>query len=83
MYGWVCLNNLSAFFSPSYYFFTFCLDIDFGGILNLIAANVKRNADLIQNNIKIVELDFKAQKFNDTVESIIPDIEIVICADGN
>lgn len=58
------------------------LDIDIGGILNVIAENVKRNASLIQNNVQVVELDFKAQKFSDTLELIISDIEIVICADG-
>lgn len=60
----------------------FYLDIDVGGILNLISENVKRNTPLIRNNIEIVELDFKAQTFSETVESIISDVEIVICADG-
>lgn len=43
---------------------------------------MKRNSALIRNNVEIVELDFKAQKFSDTLESIISDVEIVICADG-
>lgn len=58
------------------------LDIDIGGILNVITQNVNRNASLIQNNVQVVELDFKAQKFSDTVELIISDIEIIVCADG-
>ncbi|KAJ6647468.1 Methyltransferase-like protein 22, partial [Pseudolycoriella hygida] len=58
-----------------------CTDIDVGGILNVIADNVKRNNSLIRNNVQIVELDFKAQKFSDRLESIISDIDIVICAD--
>lgn len=58
------------------------IDIDIGGILNVIAENVKRNASLIRSNVQIVELDFKAQKFSETLESIISGIDIVICADG-
>lgn len=58
------------------------IDIDLGGILNVIAENVKRNASLIRNNVQIVELDFKAQQFSEALESVINDIDIVICADG-
>lgn len=60
----------------------FDVDIDIGGILNVIGENVKRNASLVRNNIQIVELDFKAPKFSETLQSMISDVDIVICADG-
>lgn len=62
--------------------FRLWLDIDLGGILNVIAENVKRNASLTRNNIQIFELDFKAQKFSEALESVISDVDIVVCADG-
>lgn len=48
----------------------------------MIAANVKRNASLIRNNVQVTELDFKTPKFSDALESQLSDIDIVICADG-
>lgn len=62
--------------------FLFDEDIDIGGILNVIAENVKRNASLIRNNVQIVELNFKAEKFSEALDSMISGIDIVICADG-
>ncbi|KAG4072286.1 hypothetical protein HA402_004218 [Bradysia odoriphaga] len=58
-----------------------CTDIDLGGILNVIAENVKRNSSIIRNNVQVTELDFKAPKFSEVLESELSDIEIVICAD--
>lgn len=60
----------------------FLTDIDLGGILNVIAENVKRNSTLTHNNVKVLELDFKATKFSEVLDSELPGIDIVICADG-
>lgn len=60
-----------------------CTDVDLGGILNLIRSNVKRNNSIINNDIAVAELDFKAEKLSDNMKSIVADTDIVIAADGN
>lgn len=79
----VSLNDLhNTCFCATINCLKFDVDIDIGGILNVIGENVKRNASLVRNNIQIVELDFKAPKFSESLESMISDVDIVICADG-
>lgn len=57
-------------------------DIDLGGILNLIQANVKRNAKLISNNMSVMELDFKNLNWPKELQTAIDETEIVLAADG-
>lgn len=42
-----------------------------------MSEKAKRDAALIRNNIEIVQLDFKAQTFSETVKSMISDVEII------
>lgn len=59
-------------------------DIDIGEILQLIQSNIHRNLHLLpSNNVKVMELDFKADTWPPTLWENINDAEIVLAADGN
>lgn len=57
-------------------------DIDLGGILNLIEANVKRNSKLITNHMSVMELDFKNLNWPNALQTAIDKTDIVLAADG-
>lgn len=62
------------------------LDIDVGGLLQLIQANIVRNSSLKNPNCNVIvtELNFKVQYENypDTLKAQLQDVEYVIAADG-
>lgn len=60
----------------------YVLDIDKGGILDLIEKNVSRNTKITKHPIKVLELDFTNDKLSSCVEEALNRIEIVIAADG-
>lgn len=57
-------------------------DIDLGGVLNLIEANVKRNSKLITNHMSVMELDFKNLNWPNALQTAIDKTDIVLAADG-
>lgn len=58
------------------------LDINLGGILELIDKNIKRNLNLIQKNMSVMELDFKQLQWSSELETAINDTDIILAADG-
>ncbi|KAM7358660.1 methyltransferase-like protein 22 [Cochliomyia hominivorax] len=61
-----------------------CTDVDIGGILNLIRANVKRNKNLCDNKqIDVIEYDFMQDSKNYSRELLkaIDDSDIIVAAD--
>lgn len=59
-----------------------CTDVDIGGILELIRANVKRNGQILKGDLDVMELDFK-KPFSSKLTKAITETDIVIAADGN
>lgn len=53
-----------------------------GGILNLIEDNIRRNSKLINNNMGVLELDFKALNWNNELEIVLNSTQIILAADG-
>lgn len=58
------------------------LDINLGGILELIEKNVKRNVHLIQKNMTVMELDFKQLQWTPELTTAINETDIILAADG-
>ena len=58
------------------------LDIDIGGILDLIKANATRNSKLIKANFNVFGLDFFANKWSSNLESKLTNVTVVLVADG-
>ncbi|XP_065085563.1 methyltransferase-like protein 22 [Ochlerotatus camptorhynchus] len=62
-----------------------CTDINVGGLLELIQANITRNSNLKNPscNVVVTELDFKVQyaKYSDELKAQLQDVEYVIAAD--
>lgn len=58
------------------------LDINLGGILNLIEDNIRRNSKLINNNMGVLELDFKTLNWNNELETVLNSTQIILAADG-
>lgn len=59
----------------------FFLDVDIGGILQLIRENVKRNKNVIKSNMLVTELDF-TKEFTPIIEKELSSINLVFAADG-
>lgn len=66
--------------------FKFKLDINIGGLLELIQANITRNSHLSDPdcNVIVTELDFriKYEDYSDNLKTVLQDVEYVITADG-
>lgn len=62
----------------------FCTDIDIGGILNVIKANVKLNQSIVNDRAKIhvMELDFKNLCWSDELKKAVTESNIILAADG-
>lgn len=64
----------------------FLVDIDVGGLLQLIQANILRNSSLKNPNCNVVvtELNFKVpyENYPDALKAQLQDVEYVIAADG-
>lgn len=58
------------------------LDVNKGGLLNLIKSNIQRNKDLIKHPVKVVELDFMEENISTEIMEALPKIKIIIAADG-
>ncbi|PSN48538.1 hypothetical protein C0J52_05920 [Blattella germanica] len=58
------------------------LDIDIGGILELIKANAARNSKLIKANFIVLGLDFFAKEWSPNLESKLTNVTVVLVADG-
>uniref|UniRef100_A0A8D8DEJ0 Methyltransferase-like protein 22 n=1 Tax=Culex pipiens TaxID=7175 RepID=A0A8D8DEJ0_CULPI len=62
-----------------------CTDINIGGLLKLIQANIDRNAHLKDPdcNVVVTELDFKVkyEDYSEYLKTQLQDVEYVICAD--
>lgn len=59
-------------------------DIDLGDILQVIETNVERNRHLLrENNVTIMELDFKADQWSPELVEKIKEVDVVFAADGN
>lgn len=61
-----------------------CTDLDIGGILNLIRANIKRNANLMgdEDKIDVMELDFKSTEWSMELREVVRQTDVIIAADG-
>lgn len=60
----------------------YVLDIDKGGILELIEKNVSRNIPITKHSVKVLELDFTNDKLSSYIEEALNRIEVIIAADG-
>ncbi|XP_037933322.1 methyltransferase-like protein 22 [Teleopsis dalmanni] len=60
-----------------------CTDVDLGGILNLIRANVQRNARLLSGNVEVLEYDFfkLLKDYTPALIKAIDESDIVLAAD--
>lgn len=57
-------------------------DINLGNILQLIDSNIDRNMHLLTaRNIKVMELDFKAEKWSSDLQKNIANVDVVFAAD--
>lgn len=57
------------------------LDIDIGGILELINRNIQRNLNNIKGRVCTMELDFKKELSEPMIKEL-EKVELVIAADG-
>lgn len=77
--------GLTSIVSSFYAREVICTDINVGGLLDLIQANIDRNAHLKDPNCNVIvsELDFKVsyENFSDELKAQLQDVEFVICAD--
>lgn len=60
-----------------------CLDINEGGILNLLQNNIDRNKVLVKNPISVLELNFFKNDFNPELLKLLTNVKIILAADGN
>lgn len=60
-----------------------CTDVNIGGILDLIRANVQRNKKLFMNNIHVLEYDFmlKRESYSSELLNAIDSSDIIVAAD--
>lgn len=58
------------------------VDIDVGGILELIRANAARNYKLLKANFTVLGLDFCAHGWCPNVEAKLTNVTVVLVADG-
>lgn len=66
------------------FFLLIFIDVNIGQILQLIDENITRNMNLLKTrNIKVMELDFKAEKWSPKLESHLKHVDYVFAADGN
>lgn len=60
-----------------------CTDIDIGGIMRLIEANVKRNKRLMPKcQLNVMPMDFSDRNWSPELQSRVRDAEIILAADG-
>lgn len=58
-------------------------DVNIGQILKLIDTNITRNMNFLKTrNVKVMELDFKAEKWPSSLETVIQHVDYVFAADG-
>lgn len=57
-------------------------DVNKGGLLSLIESNIRRNKDIIKHPLKVIELDFMQETINVEIMEALPNIKIIIAADG-
>lgn len=76
--------GLTSIIAAKYAKEVICTDVDIGNILQLINVNVDRNLNslLSKRNIKVMELDFKAENWSTELNSCIKNVDIVFAADG-
>lgn len=56
--------------------------MDRGDLLNLIRHNIDLNKDLVKFPIEVMELDFQQPSLKIEMQQKLPDVKIVIAADG-
>lgn len=62
-------------------YYVLVIDVNEGGILELIEQNVERNKNLVKNHIKVMELNF-LRELPKEIKEILVDVEIILAADG-
>lgn len=57
-------------------------DVDRGDLLNLIRHNINLNKEMVKFPIEVKELDFQQPSLKVEMIEKLPDVKIVIAADG-
>lgn len=57
-------------------------DISLGGLLELIEHNINKNKSITRHATKVLELDFMKSEFSPEIEEILPEVNIILAADG-
>lgn len=61
----------------------FFADINEGSILKLLENNINRNKSLVKYPISVNELNFYSESFHPDIKAALPDVKIILAADGN
>lgn len=61
-----------------------CSDINLGGILDIIAANVRLNEHLLndRSNVRVMELDFFKLEWSSELKAAVRQANVILAADG-
>ncbi|KAG8244806.1 Methyltransferase-like protein 22 [Homalodisca vitripennis] len=59
-----------------------CTDVDLGGILNLITANIELNAELVRAPVSVMALDFFQEDWSEELTAVVGQTDLVLAADG-
>lgn len=57
-------------------------DVDRGDLLNLIRHNIALNSDVVKFPVQVMELDFQQPCLRAEIAQKLPEVQIVIAADG-
>lgn len=60
----------------------YLIDVDLGGILELIKSNVKTNTEVIKAPVTVMPLDFYQPEWCEELSAMIGQVDIVLAADG-
>lgn len=58
------------------------LDVNIGGILDLISLNAERNKNLMKSQFIVTELDF-TKEFTNEITKELSSVDLIFAADGN
>uniref|UniRef100_A0A1B6GD54 Methyltransferase-like protein 22 n=1 Tax=Cuerna arida TaxID=1464854 RepID=A0A1B6GD54_9HEMI len=58
-----------------------CTDVDLGGILNLISANIELNAELVRAPVSVMALDFFQEDWSKELTAVVGQADLVLAAD--
>ncbi|XP_046659695.1 methyltransferase-like protein 22 [Homalodisca vitripennis] len=58
-----------------------CTDVDLGGILNLITANIELNAELVRAPVSVMALDFFQEDWSEELTAVVGQTDLVLAAD--